>query len=343
MKPLIIISTYPSDQKAKNILNRCIHAYRSMGYDVLLVSHMVVDEYIINSVDYYIYDSDNTFLSHNWCPTFFNEFGNVSIKIFTAGHALAICRNINASLHFAKSRKYTHFIFTEADVVLNSKDLELLKSYIKTVYSTGRKMLFFRPEEYRDINGSYVYESLLFGGQVNYFLDTFVPPLTTEDWLDLKMGHTLEVSLYEKFSHDEKLFLIINDHSSNIFKNSDVNLLRYGMMNCEMLHNLPKPERPVLYLMNYVYEQTEQNKYVYVYKDGIEIQKLILVNYGYWFDDFAVDGSEILVEVYSDENKEDLVLSKRFVMNKETVETFKTKGQFEIINHESNTDSNRTD
>ena len=192
-------------------------------------------------------------------------------------------------------------------------------------------MLFrSKPKEYVDINGSCVYETLLFAGNLSYFLDTFTPPLTTEEWISIPMGYTLELSFYERFSHDESKFLIINDHSSSIFSNSDVNLLRYGFYNCEMVYNTPNPERVMLYLMNYALDDSIV-KYINIYKNNALLKTLTLFRSGYWFTDFEIDGSEIVVEAYVDENKKTLESSKKFVLNQELLVNCLQVGKFELV------------
>ncbi len=42
---------------------------------------------------------------------------------------------------------------------------------------------------------------------------------------------------------DENKFLIINDHSSNVFLDSRVNVFRYGLFNCEMIYNQHHQQR----------------------------------------------------------------------------------------------------
>lgn len=329
VNPLVIISTYPSSDKVINILNRCIHTYKSINYDVLVVSHLPLDQQTAKNATYTIYDSNNTFLDYRYCPMFYNDAPGIKVTLPTGGHSLPICRNMKTGVNLAKALGYKYFIFTEADVILGDIDLKMLSGYMKTLATEDKKMLFFRPEEYRGITGSYVYETLLFGGNVNYFLDTFTPPITSEEWVNVPMGHTLELSFYERFGHDENKFLIINDHSSNIFIHSDVNLMRYGFFNCEMIHNTPDPSRIMLFMMNYLIGE-EQTKYITVYKNNTIYSTIVLYKHSYWFNDFPLDDSEIVVEVYSDERKTILETSKKFILNKHLGDISLTRGIFEL-------------
>lgn len=329
MKTIVIISVYPSNDKIINILNRCIHLYKSIGLDVMVVSHLPLDVNTAKNATYTIYDSNNTFLKSEYCPKFYSECSGVKVTIPTGGHCLPICRSMNLSINLSKILGYENFIFTEADVLLVNQDLEKLISFINQMVNENKKMLFFKPKEYRCINGSEVYETLLFGGNVNYFLNTFQPPLSVEEWLNLPMGYTLELSFYEKFSKDESNFLIVNDHSSIIFNNSDVNILRYGFFNCEMIYNLPDPSKVMLFIMNYSLKE-DNVKYITVYKNNVLFNKINLYQHSYWFIDFEIDNSTIIVEIYIDENKTILEESKKFILNQELLTNSKEKGLFEF-------------
>jgi hypothetical protein len=61
----------------------------------------------------------------------------------------------------------------------------------------------------------------------------------------------------------------------------------------------------------------------------------ILDNYchvEFWFYDFEIDNSIININVYNDETKNSLYLSKQFVMNDELLNTVNEIGTFKYIN-----------
>lgn len=316
MKKLVIFDTYPSGQKEIEILNRAIESFRHPEWDLMVVSHLPITA----DVQYTIYDSNNTFLPTHISPFWWMEHQNFNVKIFNSGHALAITRNMNTSLNMAKALGYEQFIFTESDVVLHPEDLQKLHGYVDQMISEDKKMVFFKPEGYRDC-GSYVYETLLFAGDVNYFLDTFTPPRDVKDWYDMSMGYTLELSVYEKFSKSEQNYIILNDHSSRIFDKSDVNLLRYGLFNCEMVHNETYPDEPALFITNSLI--IEECRVIEVYKNDELIHLPFLCKHGYWFDTFKLDGSVIKVNVL-DSERNYLYFTKTYVLSEDN--NFKTKG-----------------
>lgn len=322
MKPIVIFDTYPSGQKELEILEKSVVSFKRYGWDTMIVSHLPIPEELAKKVTYVIYDSYNLMLPPEITPYYWLDVSSFLVKIYNAGHALAISRNINTSLHLAKALKYDQFIFTECDVILHPEDLQKLNGYLEEMVAQDKKMVFFKPEEYRDC-GSYVYETLLFAGDVNYFLDTFTPPLNVQEWVNVPMGHTFELSFYERFSHDEDKFIIINDHSSFIFDKSDVNLLRYGLFNCELVHNEDHPDQPVLFIMNSLI--IDERRCIDILVDGIHQSSTQLSKGTYWFNSYLIDGRNITVNVYN-ENKTYLYFTKSFNLVENN--NFKTKGNF---------------
>ena len=137
------------------------------------------------------------------------------------------------------------------------------------------------------------------------------------------MAYTLELSFYEKFNKYENNFLIINDHSSNIFTNSEVNVFRYGLFNCEMLYNEFIPEEPVLFINNSLIIEEYRN--INIYKnDELIISKTLGKNHHY-INSFKLDDSEIKVEIYN-LDKTYLFSNKKYILNKKSLPIFKERG-----------------
>lgn len=324
-KRLFIIDAYPSGQKEYDILERCIESIKPLGYDIMIVSHLPIKESVAKSVNYCIYDHNNTFLLPHYTPFWWMRQDGFTIKIFNAGHTLPICRNMNTSISMAKCLKYDEFIFMEADVVFNLTDLMRLREIMYNAFDIqNKKMLFFRPEEYRDCEGSYVYETLLFAGNPDFFLETFTPPLNLDEWLAIPMGYTLELSFYERFSHKESEYFLVKDHSSNAFNNSEVNLSRYGLFNCELVYNESNENEPMLFIMNSLINPTF--KYLEVFKNGELIHSMNLGKSHYWFRVFDFDESLVKVDVYDNVDKSYVFLSKEFTLSKSQIEIYKEKG-----------------
>ena len=325
MKRLFIIDTYPSDEKDVDILNKCISSIQPLGYDIMIVSHLPIDQETSKRVNYTIFDSNNTFLPAHYTPFYWMCIEEFIFQINNAGHTLPICRNMNTSINMAKCLNYDEFIFMESDIIFSLEDLNKLRVLLDDAFvEQGKKMLFFRPEDYRDCENSYVYETLLFAGKPDFFLDTFVPPLDLEQWLSIPMGYTLELSFYERFSHREPEFYLIKDHSSNIFSKSKVNLSRYGLFNCEVLYNEIVTEDSILFVMNSLIEDSPKDVKVYV--DGkLEIE-ITLYNEHYLYNTYKYDDSEIVVTIHDKDDSNRLFMTKTFRLSKENSEKFKERG-----------------
>ena len=340
MDTAFVISTFPSNRKQVEILNKCIDIIKSKNYDIILVSHMHLDSEIISKVRYYIYDSDNTFLPSEYTPFFFYRTGNLQFNIYNAGHTLPICRNMKNGIGMANLLGYETFIFMESDCIFSDGDFKRLEEIIEYIIEHGEKMIFFKPKNYRGPDGRYVYETLLFGGYSKYFMDTFTPPTNLKEWFDMKMGYTLEDTFYTKFQKEDRTldesYFIINSHSSEYFSSSEINLSRYGLLNVEMIHNDVIHDEPVLFINNALIEKCTKYVQVWVKKkhetDWLLIENLMLANNSAWYKSYRYDDSEIQVEVYDDENMQYHNLTKRFKMNMQNLETFKRKGVVSIIN-----------
>jgi len=330
MKPLVIIDTFPSSKEAYEILNNSIDSFVSMGYDVMLVSHMHIEQTTTKKCKYVIYDQNNKFLSRKNCPLFYNIFSNIYFEIAYAGHALPICRNIKSSVALAKAFGYEYFIFTESDVIIKGKDCELFESYVYQMVNQKKSMMFFKPKDFKSPSGEDVYETLLFAGNIDYFQKIFKVPINEEEWVKVPMQVTLEQSFFKVFNTDERKFLIVPDHSSKIFTESDINLIRIGLFNCEMIYNEVSPNKPVLVIMNYLLENN--TKFIDVYVNGKLSSTQILIRSQFWFYDFEIDNSVIHINVYNDESKTSLYLSKDFILNDELLNTVNDIGTFKYIN-----------
>lgn len=325
MNTLFIIDTYPATPRQVEVLNQCIDALKDV--DIMIVSHLPVDAATSEKVNYVIYDRDNSFLPSRYTPFFFMNSYQFDVSIFTAGHTLPICRNMKNALCLAQGLGYQTFVFTECDVILHPNDLQLLQNYLSDMVVSDKKMVFFKPEHYRGTENSYVYETLLFAGDVNFFLNKFIPPTTTEEWLSTNMGYTLEQAFFEKFGDEEDRYVIINDHSSKVFKDSKVNLYRYGLFNCEVIHNDLHPHEPLLFIMNCLVEN--ETKFIDITKNGAT-NLLTLSNSQYWFNSYKFDGSEIVVNVWNDEQRTSVFMTKKFTLDESNAELFKEKGKIKL-------------
>ena len=59
---IFLIMAYTPDRFKENLLRDLINGLRELDQDILLVSHTIQSQDIIDSVDYYLYDKENELL-----------------------------------------------------------------------------------------------------------------------------------------------------------------------------------------------------------------------------------------------------------------------------------------
>jgi hypothetical protein len=320
MKNLFIIDTYPSTEEQKKLLINCIDRLSNVGFDIMIVSHTSIPEDIQKMVNYVIYDTDNSFLPGERTPFFWVNLYESNYRVFNAGHSLAITRNMQNALLMAKSVGYDFFYFLEYDVLINNTDIVKLLDIKDTMNNEGKKMIFFEPDDFYEC-GSHVYETLLFGGEVEYLLSKFLPPKNIEEWNKLSMGYTLELAFYEQLSKYSDDFLIIPTHSYKFLNESDINVYRYGLVISELLYNHDNPQKPILLLFKSI--NNPQEYYFKVYHNQNIIFDSALCGDCWWVNQFDIDGSEVRIDIYLHNELEG---SKHYILTDEILDKIILKG-----------------
>lgn len=320
MKNLFIIDTYPSTEEQKKLLIECINRLKNVGFDIMIVSHISIPEEIQSMVNYVIFDSDNSFLPGERTPFFWVSLFNNIFRVFNSGHSLAITRNMQNALLMAKSAGYDFFYFLEYDVLISETDINKLINLKDTMKIEGKKMILFEPENFYEC-GSHVYETLLFGGEVEYLLSKFLPPKNIEEWDKLRMGYTLELAFYEQLSKYSQDFLIVPTHSSDLLDSSNINVYRYGLMISELLYNHKEPNKPILLL--YKSFNNSQDYEIKVYHNDSKIYETILCGGCWWVREFEINESDLRIEIYL---HGELQETKNYKLNVELLDKIILKG-----------------
>jgi hypothetical protein len=86
----------------------------------------------------------------------------------------------------------------------------------------------------------------------------------------------------------------------------------------------------VLVIMNYLLEAND--KFIDIYVNGKLSSSQKLIRSQFWFYDFEINNSVIQINVYNDESKRSLYLSKKFLMNDELLSKVNDIGTFKYIN-----------
>ena len=78
---IFLIMAYTPDRFKENLLRDLINGLRELDQDILLVSHTIQSQDIIDSVDYYLYDKENLLLKtyEAECYTTYNH-GSIKLQ-----------------------------------------------------------------------------------------------------------------------------------------------------------------------------------------------------------------------------------------------------------------------
>jgi hypothetical protein len=231
MKKIIIISSYATTSEKEKTLNDCIDKVSNKGYDIMLASHYPVPDYIQKKVNYCIYDSDNILLPYDISPSFWIANEQFYIEVNINSHNLTICRNMLNGIGLSKIMKYDFFFFMESDNIFSDDNFTKLDDLSNQMLINNKHLIFFKNQWISEHNESHVnYETLIYGGKVNYFLDNMPLPSTIIEYIQMYSPNKeslynliLEKIFFNKLSHLEEQIFIINESSKTFFSNSIIN------------------------------------------------------------------------------------------------------------------------
>lgn len=324
MKKLIVIGAYPNTPKKEEILRNEINSLLGLGFDFMLISHYPVSVELQSMVDYYIYDKNQTLTPIERSPHYWSDNGGFSLKVFNSRHSLPICQNMYNAFKFSELKNYDFVYFIENDNLFSNNDAEKLNTLIDTMVNENKKCIFFKPEGYRD-QGSYVYETQMFGISPKYFNERFILPTTESEWYSENMPTTLELGFYEKLKQFEDDFLIIPEHSSEYFSESDINLFRVENFILEVLYNVKNPTTPILYCHCGV--RSPYNYRVVVRVNDKLIEDKIVFPTHWFYIPLSLRDDKLIIEVYEDDTLEYV---KTLTMSEDSLEKIKEKGLIEF-------------
>jgi hypothetical protein len=322
LKKIIIISTYPDTDGKINTLDECVDSLSGFGYDLMIVSHLPVPEYITKKVQYFLYDSQNILVPTELSPFSWTSNDTFSAKLYCKYHSLAILTNISNSLNFAKFKEYEFFYFLESDNIFSFDDRDKLENLRNEMEKQEKKMIFFSCAFNEDgipydlVNkNTHIYETLIFGGYVDYFLDIYKIPKNIEEYIEhftndmLTINQmTLERHFYYTLNKYDTNFLIVSDFCIDYFGKSVIN--KYSRsLNCKIIKS-ENDGKLLLFISNFVAE-----KYI------VEINSRAIDIYpGVWFYD--IFNYDIEVKVYKEGSHicdEYLFIYEDFISGKEEI------------------------
>jgi hypothetical protein len=316
MKKLIVIGAYPNTAKKENILKREILSLKNIGFDIMVVSHYPVSSEIQNMIDYYIFDKNQTLTPRDISPYYWSSLDAFFIKVYNQSHGLPICQNMYNAFKFSEIKKYDFVYFSENDNVFESSDVLLLNSLLDEMILNNKKCIFFKPKNFttetRDRSkNSLVYETQFFGITPSYFNRVFELPTNIDEWYNTQMEFTLELAFLDKLEKYESDFLIIDEHSSEYFAKSEINILRIENFIVELLYNIKDPSIPVLYYHN----NSNENKHLVIKINDIIVEDQIIIC-NYWaYRNFTINNDVLDISVYDSNNE--IEITKTYTLDKD--------------------------
>jgi hypothetical protein len=315
MKKLIIISSYPNNQQKENILSECIDKFKVLDFDILIVSHYPIPQYIQNKVNYCFIDNQNVLLPYELTPKYWSINDNFDIIINNHGHQLTVSTNIKTGIDFASVNNYEFFLFTESDNLIDESDINKIDELSFLMFSTNKKMFFFN----HLVETRPIYETLIFGGIPSYYQENIKLPLKVEDILNNHkfIDLSLEKILYEQ-SNKKDDYLLIKTDSKSYFNNSSLNRITHDY-NVEIIgSNLN--DNLVLWISN-----TSKDKNItFIINDETEL----ILGPKHWYYCFKTIGDSVNVTI--DDNG---VLShKNFIITNENKKKYTEKGMITFNN-----------
>jgi hypothetical protein len=324
VKKLIILHSYPNTEKQLEVLSECLEVLKKADYDTLLVSHYPISADVYKRATYFLFDEDNEMLPEGEFPSYHYNIDRFQATINLPGHTLPITRSMKKSITFARALKYEFFWFMEADCIFSDEDLIKFDNLRKQMFEEDKQMIYFKPKGFREHRfNSQVYETLIFGGLPIYFLAKWTPPSTLVEWRESDMSHMLEYDFYLKYKKSEDCYLIVDEHSSDYFTSSQINVFRYGAFICEALYT--DNENVVIFRYNAYYNK---NTYRTVTKvNDAVLDESFFCKGCYTHSTHSLNGDIIQIDVYEDDK---YGYTKTFTLSKENLELFKKKGTFKI-------------
>jgi len=223
MKKLIVIGTYPATLEREKVLLECINRLSNIGYDLMVVSHYPVPNYIQEKVNYCIYDKENVILPSDLTPRYWFGTETCHIEITNEGHFITCSKNMFTSLNLANALKYDFFYYLESDNFLEQEDIIKMEFLRELMFLQNKNMILFKSED----GGYSTYDTLMFGGKPDYFLKNIILPTSVEQYSQTDTGGTIERTFYNYLSPDESNLLIIEGRSKSYFNKSQMNVISH--------------------------------------------------------------------------------------------------------------------
>ena len=123
---LFLVMAYTPNRFKEDLLRNLINELKKLNQDILLVSHTIQSQDIIDSVDYYLYDKENLLIKQ-YETECYDVFSHGNVNLYTQlsctnliNHGLAMLKMLYSGLSLAKMLNYEKVIQIEYDTKIKN-------------------------------------------------------------------------------------------------------------------------------------------------------------------------------------------------------------------------------
>lgn len=227
---VVLITSHANNHKKKEILKDCVLEIKRQGYDIILSSHIEVDNDVKELVDYFILDKENPIVKHtdyhlyDKSPMSYwvNQIDFYFSIVFELNHGYAVLKLIKNGASIALSNGYDKIHVVDYDYIL--KDDNVIKTHSNLLDS-------YDLVKYNWNDCLYLISSGLFSVRADCFVEKAKNIKSKEDYFNF--CHTV---VFEEFLY----FLFKDVRLKNI---SDISLLRKNNEIDKVHVSISKPKK----------------------------------------------------------------------------------------------------
>jgi hypothetical protein len=141
LQELIVLGTYPNLKSRVQLTKDTIDSLKVLGRDILLISHLAVDQEIQSKVEHYIYDAYNPLTHHSYYTRFYRYTNDFDVEVNINGlkhsnQSLCVYTNLITAAKYAQQMGYKRFFYTTYDVILNEQDVPTIEESFEYLEQT---------------------------------------------------------------------------------------------------------------------------------------------------------------------------------------------------------------
>jgi hypothetical protein len=316
MKKIVIVNAYVNNVEREQILFDALVQLKKTGYDVLLTYNSIItSERVLKLCKYSLYNDDNFMLPREFTPTLWFADDKDYVELLLSGINYVIVKKLNLALHLARSLDYESFLFLEYDNIFDEKDFIKINNIFDIL--ENKKAVFFNfsaPGIPVSPSNPLAFETMIFGGNVNFFLDNIALPNTFEKWKvtpNYMAGGSYTVLewiipvLFQNYM--DQVEFLETERSTTFFPNSRLDASSVSK-DFHILLNQNEPNRPALF----IYGRNHHYKAVI---NGTCVCDQHLIKNAWFITYFDLTDDDVVIETYREGVKDTIVVNRSNIQN----------------------------